>query len=562
MFGAWNPISSERDVSGGGPAPGEEEVAEVQAAGGSPFTLEFIDPNPREIFVGAYRLDRYLEEREQTEPLKIREFLRSLDYSDFERAYKPSLRRPYAVVSMIGLILYGIMRGISSLRELERLARLDLGCQWITGGLMPDHSSLGRFINRHEALLKESYFEGLTREVLKRTGGNTSSVAGDGTVIQAATSRYGTLKAEAAEERARKRREQANAAPSDEKAQEKAHQAERTAVVAKEREEARRAKGRDKSSGVVAPSEPEAVIQPLKNGAKAPAYKASVTVNSQRIVTGKEVLPSSEVQAVEPMLSQTERIGDRPVQQARYDAGYFCEAMIALGLEKNLDLLIPEGKANTAEDFEKRSSKQFAKSRFVYESEHDRYRCPAGKYLLPAERCRGSATQQAYTRYMTDACGSCALRSQCTTGKEGRSLKRYEGDEGKEALRAVMQQEGARAEYRKRQAWVEPVFSELTGVQKLKRFRRRGLAKVKVEFSLHTCAHNLRRYLALAGAQFALAVLLLVVLVVCLSVPGAATEPRLIRRSRRITAQWQKMVRELAHRLESLHPRLPDHALA
>ncbi|WP_419591559.1 transposase, partial [Thiolapillus sp.] len=39
---------------------------------------------------------------------------------------------PYAPRAMMGLILYGIMQGVSSLRQLERLARTDLGCMWIT----------------------------------------------------------------------------------------------------------------------------------------------------------------------------------------------------------------------------------------------------------------------------------------------------------------------------------------------------------------------------------------------------------------------------------------------
>ena len=40
---------------------------------------------------------------------------------------------------------------------------------------------------------------------------------------------------------------------------------------------------------------------------------------------------------------------------------------------------------------------------------------------------------------------------------------------------------------------VEPVFAELRERQGLKRFHRRGLAGVKVEFSLHCIAYNLKR---------------------------------------------------------------------
>ena len=38
------------------------------------------------------------------------------------------------------------MLGVSSLRSLERLARIDLGAMWVTGGFAPDHANIGRLI--------------------------------------------------------------------------------------------------------------------------------------------------------------------------------------------------------------------------------------------------------------------------------------------------------------------------------------------------------------------------------------------------------------------------------
>jgi len=99
---------------------------------------------------------------------------------------------------MLGLVLYGIGKGISSLRGLERLARVDLGCMWITGGLCPDHASIGRFIQQHDAHMSGEFLERLTRSVLRVTASGVETVAGDGTVVQAAASRYRTLKQEAA----------------------------------------------------------------------------------------------------------------------------------------------------------------------------------------------------------------------------------------------------------------------------------------------------------------------------------------------------------------------------
>ena len=89
-------------------------------------------------------------------------------------------------------------------------------------------------------------------------------------------------------------------------------------------------------------------------------------------------------------------------------------------------------------------------------------------------RFRGSATQPAHVEYGTKACGECPIRERCTRSARGRRIKRYAGDEAKEALRGVMEHPQARKRYRCRQAMVEPVFSVLRGKQGLNRFRPSG----------------------------------------------------------------------------------------
>ena len=74
-------------------------------------------------------------------------------------------------------------------------------------------------------------------------------------------------------------------------------------------------------------------------------------------------------------------------------------------------------------------------------------------------------------------------------------------DEVREAMREVMGQPGARAEYLKRQGMLEPVFASLRQKQGLGRFRRRGLAGARLEFSLHVLAHNLGRAVAATEAR-------------------------------------------------------------
>src|SRR6202051_5351905 len=90
---------------------------------------------------------------------------------------------------------------VHSLRELERLARLDLGCMWVTGGIAPDHANIGRFIVLHEDSLTQGFFESLTRAILKASGSSSTRLAGDGTVIEAAFSHCNVRKEEGGEAR-------------------------------------------------------------------------------------------------------------------------------------------------------------------------------------------------------------------------------------------------------------------------------------------------------------------------------------------------------------------------
>ena len=71
------------------------------------------------------------------------------------------------------------------------------------------------------------------------------------------------------------------------------------------------------------------------------------------------------------------------------------------------------------------------------------------------------------------------------------------GDELKDQIRARMQLESNQKEYQKRSGMVEPVFARIKQHQGLRRFRRMGLANVRVEFALHAVVHNIARWMAL-----------------------------------------------------------------
>ena len=64
-----------------------------------------------------------------------------------------------------------------------------------------------------------------------------------------------------------------------------------------------------------------------------------------------------------------------------------------------------------------------------------------------------------------------------------------------------MKQDGAKQLYTSRAGLVEPVFSMLRGLQQFNRFRRRGLASVRLEFSIQALAYNINRLITLLTSK-------------------------------------------------------------
>jgi hypothetical protein len=434
------------------------------------------------MFVGDEPLESFVKRIGLRSAVLLRDLIASLDLEPFTAAYKPGGRPPIHPRLLLGLIIYGIHLRQWSLRELELLAARDVGAWLLCEGICPDHSTIGKFVVRHAELLTDQFFVSVTKRLAEKMGVSDGEAAADGTVIQAATSlrtlaKQEVLEAEAAEARAEAMKTQA---PRD---RQRAETLERAVNIAKQRAEVRRALSRPPPQ--VSRTEPEATHQPCKDGAYRPAFKPSILVRG-RLITGQGVESSSEVGAVEPMLDQAAAVGIH-VSSLLLDTGYFEPAIIKTALSRGIDLLCGTKRPRNADS----ARTSFPKAAFAYDNERDLYICPAGEELRPGSWVTSRSSR--YRAYGTKACGTCPLRSKCTTAKAPRKIARYEGEELKEVMQYVMDQPAAKASYRKRAQIVEPVFAELKDRQGLRRFRRRGLRGVRLEFALHCIAFNLKQ---------------------------------------------------------------------
>jgi transposase len=455
----------------------------------------FLDAEPRELFVGSQRLNDYLREAGLGWVLRLGALLAEVDLSALSSRYRTSGRKAFHPRTLLGLIVYGILNRQWSLRELEGLARRDVGAWWLCGGHQPDHSTIGKFIVLHGEVLTEEFFVDLVKHLAARLKLGPALTAGDGTLIDAAASRFRLLWSEAAEQAAQEARETAWAAPDDAQLKRKAELANAAVQLGAERLARRRAHKGEAAEVKVSLIEPEAVHQRAKDKTRRLAYKPVVLANADGLIVGQRVEPSNEAAAIAPVVDQHRAVFGCAPPTLLLDGGFASNALWAALVGQGVDLLCPSGRTDAAGDWQKRSSRpgKFTKREFRYDPVRDVYRCPAGRELSFAYQER-DALGRGYREYWAGRqCADCPLRNRCTDSARGRSLKRYDGEELREWMAELLDHPLARARYRRRKAIVEPCFAELRERQGLKRFHRRGLKAVRAEFALHCIAFNLKR---------------------------------------------------------------------
>ena len=140
---------------------------------------------------------------------------------------------------------------------------------------------------------------------------------------------------------------------------------------------------------------------------------------------------------------------------------------------------------------------RFGKQDFVYIPEQDIYRCPAGEVL--ARRMTTVEKGQTLHRYWNlSSCRTCPLKAQCTPSKE-RRVTRWEHEAVIEAMQARLDRKPDAM--RICRATVEHTFGTLKAWMGATHFKTRTLEKVKTEMSLHVLAYNMKRMIAILGAQ-------------------------------------------------------------
>ena len=173
------------------------------------------------------------------------------------------------------------------------------------------------------------------------------------------------------------------------------------------------------------------------------------------------------------------------------DRGYYAGEEILECERTGITPLVPKPLTSPA-----KAEGRFGKPDFVYEPEDDTYRCPAGERLTRhfAFVERGMTIHV----YCTNRCLGCALKAQCTTGKE-RRIRRWEHEAVLEAMEERLRQRPEAMQVR--QCTVEHAFGTLKGWMGATHFLTKGLKTTAAEMSLHVLAYNLKRVIGILGVQ-------------------------------------------------------------
>jgi len=447
------------------------------------------------------RIDDYVAEDNPVRVIDV--FIDDLDISGLGFKSEPAAtgRPGYHPKTMLKLYVYGYLNRIQSSRRLEREAQRNVELMWLLGRLAPDFKTIADFRkdNGEAIRLVCREFVVLCRKLNLLSD---TLVAIDGSKFKAVNGRdknYTRAKMkrrleelEASIERYLARLATADAAepPGDDAKTLKDK-------VAGLREEMQRLKKLEVRM-LEAPDQQLSLTDPdarsmNARGSGIVGYNVQSAVDSRHhLIIAHEVSNvGSDRRQLSPLARQAKAALGAETLEVVADRGYYNGDEIRACEEAGIEAYLPKPKTswNKARGF-------FDRSAFTYIAEDDEYRCPAGERLT--YRFTRQEAGKTIHRYWSSACGDCAIKPQCTTGRN-RRVSRWEDEEILERAQARLDR---RPEImRLRRATVEHPFGTIKSWMGSTHFLTKTLPRVRTEMSLHVLAYNMKRAINLLGTE-------------------------------------------------------------
>lgn len=173
------------------------------------------------------------------------------------------------------------------------------------------------------------------------------------------------------------------------------------------------------------------------------------------------------------------------------DRGYFTMEEIKSTVDIGITPYVPKSLTSN-----NRKRGMYDRRDFTYVEKDDEYQCPAGE-RLPRQTKTTQGNMLMY-RYWSKCCGTCALKSKCTVGKE-RRVTRWEHGKVIETHERRMEENPSMMQLRKQT--VEHPFGTIKSWMGMAHFQTKRLKNVSTEMSLHVLAYNITRMINIMGVK-------------------------------------------------------------
>ncbi len=459
-----------------------------------------------------------------------------VNIKDIEKKYQCQPGHPaYSRRMLLRLMVQAAIDSIFSSRKIDRLAQENVIYMYLAGNEKPDFRTLCNFRREHKGLIEEVFKK--TVMIAKAVGvlklGHLST---DGTKMKANASNQYTLSREELDqikqiiEQGVLVDEEEDRRYGDRRGDELPPELNTQEKICRKIEEIEQAQGKKFKSAAkkiltrhaggdeqqkkqvmdtvnkaeaeivrsgqkkVSLSDPEARFMENKKHRKELSYNPQITVDHDSgIIVANDVTQECTDQGqLQPMVEQTEEnLGGLPKDtKMSWDNGYHSGSNLWYLGKKQIDGYIPDSVQAQKMKGKQVPDDQYAKDHFVYDETQDCFICPQGRMLTRKGEYNYRGKMQ-YSYYGAP-CSECPVRSACAGENKWRVITSDGYEAERRRMRAKMQSEQGKKEYKKRGETVEWPFGDIKQNFGLREFLTRGLPNVKAEHNLVCTAHNLK----------------------------------------------------------------------
>jgi transposase len=408
-------------------------------------------------------------------------------------AYHPSV--------LLKIYVYGYLNRIHSSRRLEREAQRNVELMWLTGRLAPDFKTIADFRKNNGQAVRNACqrFVAVCRQLDLFAG---AMVAIDGSKFKAVNNRDKNFTL--AKMKRRKQQIETsidrylNELDSTDRIEPSLAEARtprlQDKLVALKKELAELA--HHEARMLEAPDQQRSLTDPdarsmKTRGTGIVGYNVQVAVDTDHhlIVAHEVTNVGTDRSQLSAMAKQTKAALETEALDAVADRGYFNSAEILACDEAGITVTLPKPLSSGS-----KAKGRFGKQDFVYLAADDVYLCPAGERLI--YHFTNQEKGLTLRRYWTTACQGCAIKGQCTTGKE-RRITRWEHEAVLEVVQRRLNEHPEKM--RQRRETVEHPFGTIKYWMGYTHFQMKTLKKVGTEMALHVLAYNLKRVMNIIG---------------------------------------------------------------